>query len=254
MKKKDLLVIMPAHNEAQNLPELFKQMEEAGISQMADVLVIDDASSDHTARIAAEWGHKVVSNVFCLGYGGAIQVGYKYAVQAGYPYVIQMDADGQHDPCNIAVIYKQLLHEDGEGRRPDIVLGSRYLEGSKSFRLSLAKRLAHRMFRGIIRLVAGQTVTDPTSGLQGLSRQAFSCYAQYNNFDVAYPDANMLMQMLLLNFRVVEVPAIMYPRTWGNSIHSGLKPLWYMPRMLFSTLSIAFRIKVMKMDAGNRQA
>lgn len=75
MKKKDLLVIMPAHNEAQNLPELFKQMEEAGISQMADVLVIDDASSDHTARIAAEWGHKVVSNVFCLGYGGAIQVG-----------------------------------------------------------------------------------------------------------------------------------------------------------------------------------
>ena len=95
MKKKDLLVIMPAHNEAQNLPELFKQMEEAGISQMADVLVIDDASSDHTARIAAEWGHKVVSNVFCLGYGGAIQE-YAGGVQVrGASGLSLCDSDGR---------------------------------------------------------------------------------------------------------------------------------------------------------------
>ena len=254
MEKKDLLIIMPAHNEEKNLPGLLHQMELEVISRMADVLIINDASEDATARIITERGYKMVSNVFCLGYGGAIQVGYKYAVQRGYQYVVQMDSDGQHDPCNIAVLYQRLLCQDGAGRQPDIVLGSRYLEGSRSFPLSAAKRMAHWMFRALIRLMTGQTITDPTTGLQGLSRRAFSCYAQYNNFDVKYPDANMLMQMLLLNFRVVEVPAIMHLRKAGTSIHSGLKPLWYMPRMIFSTLAIVFRIKGLKIGDRNRQA
>lgn len=252
MERKDLLIIMPAHNEEENLPRLLDQMDAEKVGQMADVLVINDASEDGTANIISARGYRMISNVFCLGYGGAIQVGYKYAVQEGYQYVIQIDSDGQHDVSNIPILYERLLRQDGAGKRPDIVLGSRYLEHSKSFPLSPAKRLAHRMFRVLIRLMTGQTITDPTTGLQGLSRRAFSCYAQYNNFDVKYPDANMLMQMLLLNYRVVEVPALMHPRTAGVSIHSGLKPLWYMIRMLYSTLAIALRIKGLKLDARNR--
>ena len=254
MDRKDLLVIMPAHNEEENLPRLLDQMAAERVSQIADVLVINDASEDATASIISAHGYRMISNVFCLGYGGAIQVGYKYAAQAGYQYVIQIDADGQHDPSNIPVLYERLLRRDEEGKCPDIVLGSRYLEGSKSFPPSPAKRLAHRMFRALIRLTTGQTITDPTTGLQGLSRRAFSCYAQYNNFDVKYPDANMLMQMLLLNYRVVEAPALMHPRTAGVSIHSGLKPLWYMIRMLYSTLAIVLRIKGLKIDTRNRAA
>ena len=254
MEKKELLIIMPAHNEEKNLPGLLARMEKADVSRMADILIINDASTDGTPRIIKEWGCRMVTNVFCLGYGGAIQVGYKYAVREGYQYVIQMDSDGQHDPGNIPAVYEQLLYRDEEGRGPDIVLGSRYLEGSGSFPLSPAKRLAHRMFRALIRLTTGQTITDPTTGLQGLSRRAFSCYAQYNNFDVKYPDANMLMQMLLLNYRVVEAPALMHPRTAGVSIHSGLKPLWYMIRMLYSTLAIVLRIKGLKIDTRNRAA
>lgn len=254
MEKKELLIIMPAHNEEKNLPGLLAQLEEADVSRMADILIINDASTDGTPRIIKEWGCRMVTNVFCLGYGGAVQVGYKYAVREGYQYVIQMDSDGQHDPSNIPVIYERLLHRDGEGRSPDIVLGSRYLEGSRSFPLSPAKRLAHRMFRRLIQMVTGQVVTDPTSGLQGLSRRAFSRYAQYDNFDTTYPDANMILQMLLLGFRLVEVPAFMHSRTAGINIHSGLKPLWYMPRMFFSTLAIAFRIKVLRMDIRNGQA
>ena len=254
MEKKELLIIMPAHNEEKNLPGLLARMEEADVSRMADILIINDASTDSTPRIIKEWGCRMVTNVFCLGYGGAIQVGYKYAVREGYQYVIQMDSDGQHDPGNIPAVYEQLLYRDEEGRGPDIVLGSRYLEGSGSFPLSPAKRLAHRMFRRLIHLVTGQVVTDPTSGLQGLSRRAFSRYAQYDNFDTTYPDANMILQMLLLGFRLVEIPALMHPRTAGVSIHSGLKPLWYMIRMLYSTLAITFRIKFLKIDTRNRAA
>lgn len=254
MGKKELLVIMPAHNEEENLPPLLDQMEASGIFQTADLLIINDASEDATGRIIAERGCKSVTNVFCLGYGGSIQVGYKYAVREGYRYVIQMDADGQHDPKDIPVIYQRLLEQDETGRTPDIVLGTRYCEGNIYFKLSPAKRLAHLMFRVLIRLITGHVVSDPTTGLQGLSRPAFSCYAQYNNFDVRYPDANMLLQMLLLNYRVVEVPVVMHPRVAGTSIHSGLKPIWYMIRMLFSTMAVAFRIKVLKIGLKDRRA
>lgn len=246
MEKRELLIIMPAHNEEKNLPHLLDQMEAEGIPEMADILIINDASEDDTARIIAERGYKTVNNVFCLGYGGAVQVGYKYAVQKGYRYVIQMDSDGQHDPCNVSVIYDQLRTQDERGGRPDMVLGTRYWKEGINFPLPPAKRLAHKMFRFQIRAMTGQVITDPTTGLQGLSRPAFSCFAQYNNFDTRYPDANMLVQMLLLKFRVVEVPAVMHPRTAGKSIHSGLKPVWYMIRMLLSTLAIAFRINVLK--------
>ena len=65
----------------------------------------------------------------------------------------------------------------------------------------------------------------------GLSRKAVLYYSKYNHFDDKYPDTNMITQMLLLDFKVVEIPAVMHARTSGKSMHSGLKPIWYMMRM-----------------------
>ncbi len=62
---------------------------------------------------------------------------------------------------------------------------------------------------------------DPTTGLQGLSRRAFTVYARYTHFHDKYPDANMITQMLLLGFREEEIPALMHVRTEGISMHSG---------------------------------
>ena len=243
--RKRLLIIIPAYNEEKNIGDTLDGLKAAGIFEWADILVMNDASKDRTEEIVRQHGCQVVTHVYNLGYGSGLQIGYKYAVRKGYEYVIQMDADGQHDPCNIPVLYHRLLAEDC----PDIVLGSRYLEGSRSFPLSLAKRLAHRLFRFIIRAAAGQAVTDPTSGLQGLSRRAFSYYAQYDHFDTRYPDANMIVQMLLLRFHLVEVPAVLRARQAGTSIHSGLKPLWYMLRMVFTTLAVIVRIRILKIEA-----
>ena len=162
--------------------------------------------------------------------------------------MIQMDADGQHDVCNIPRIYKALKTKDSDGNYPDIVLGSRFLKGSSSFPLSVAKKIAFIWFRGIIRLGTGKHVTDPTSGLQGLSWRPFLFYSMYNHYDDKYPDANMIMQMLLLGFRVEEIPAIMHARTTGVSMHSGLKPVLYMFRMTFSIIAVWIREKILKMD------
>ena len=59
----------------------------------------------------------------------------------------------------------------------------------------------------------------------------------------------MIILMILTKFRVVEIPAVMHARTEGKSMHSGLKPFWYMLRVMFSILIVVFRVKVLKMDA-----
>lgn len=248
MDKKELLIIIPAYNEEKNIVKVFKQLEQLKISAIADILVIDDASSDHTGRIVKEKQYELITHIYNMGYGSALQSGYKYAARKHYNYVIQMDADGQHDVCNINAIYRALKGTDENEEKPDIVLGSRFMEESSYFSVSVLKKSAHAIFRFFIKQVTGVYIADPTTGLQGLGRKAFIYYSEYNHFDDTYPDANMLMQMLLLGYRVKEVPAVMHMREEGKSMHSGLKPVWYMLRMLFSVLTVIFRTKILRED------
>ena len=240
----DLLIIIPAFNEAKNIPAVLDQLERPEIAKIADVLVMDDASSDGTGQLAKDRGHAVVTHVYHLGYGSGLQLGYKYAVRMNYKYVIQMDADGQHDVCNVPELYKRLKTLNQEGIYPDIVLGSRFLDSSAPFPVSPVKKFAFALFRLLIRLSTGRRIMDPTTGLQGLSRRAFQFYSGYGNFDDRYPDANMLLQMLLLGFQVEEIPAVMYARREGISMHSGLRPMFYMFRMMFSIIAVWIRLRV----------
>lgn len=249
MKQKEVLIIIPAYNEEANIEKVLDDLEKPEIASFADILVMNDASSDATNWIVKARGHAVVTHVFNLGYGSGLQIGYKYAIRKGYQYVIQMDADGQHDVCNVQVIYGRLRQKDPvDGRYPDIVLGARFLDDSGAFPVSLAKNMAFHLFRFLIRLAAGRKIADPTTGLQGLSRKAVLYYSKYNQFDDKYPDTNMIMQMILLKFKVVEIPAVMHIREEGISMHSGIKPIWYMLRMFFSVLAVVFRCKVLKID------
>lgn len=248
--RKDLLIIMPAYNEEKNIRKVLDQLNTQEITNIADVLVMNDGSSDSTNWIVKEYHHTLVTHVFNLGYGSAIQLGYKYAIRRKYKYVIQMDSDGQHDVCNIPLIYQKLKQQGEDGRYPDIILGSRFLEQHIDYHTSRLKRVAYWYFSHLIRLFTGKQISDPTTGLQGLSRKAVLYCSCYNHFDDRYPDANIVIQMILLGFKVEEIPAKMHSRNAGKSMHSGLKPIIYMIRMTMSILAVVYRIKVLKKDAG----
>ncbi len=241
---KDLLIIIPAYNEEKNIGDTLEGLKAAGIFEWADILVMNDASKDRTEEIVRQHGCQVVTHVYNLGYGSGLQIGYKYAVRKGYEYVIQMDADGQHAVSNVKKIYDRLLAKDGEGEGPDIVLGSRFVKGSETYPVSPVKKIAYSFFRLLIRMGTGRKIKDPTTGLQGLSRRAFSYYAGYTHFDDQYPDANMIMQMLLLGYKVEEMPALMFARHEGVSMHHGIKPFIYMFRMIYSIIAVWLRIRL----------
>ncbi len=231
----DCLIIIPAHNEEKNIGRVLSELKKQ--YPRMDILVVDDGSVDSTAAVVEREQVLLISLPYNLGYGGALQTGYKYAVNAGYCCVIQFDADGQHDPCDIGTILELL-----EEKKWDIVLGSRFL-GKSSYRVGFVKMFAIRTFRLLIKLTTGVRITDPSSGLQGLSYRTFTYYAGLGRYPSDYPDADVLIQMLLSGYSICEFPANIRDRDSGKSMHNGIKPLYYGLKMLVSICVVLLRKK-----------
>lgn len=219
------LVIIPAFNEEQRIAAVVAGVR--NVVPAATIVVINDGSRDRTAAVARAAGATVVSHPFNMGYGVAIQTGYKYALANGFEELVQIDGDGQHDPAGIP----QLLATLRSGAC-DFVLGSRFLN-DESYRPPLVRRLGMAFFRKIVSLVVRQPITDCTSGYQAFNRAVMGFFAG-ELFPCDYPDADVLISLHLAGFRIREVPVRMTANVQGKSMHSGLKPFYYVFKMLLS--------------------
>ncbi len=226
------IVILPAFNEASFISAVIAGLRES--AKNADILVVNDGSKDRTAEIAEGLGVMVISHPYNLGYGAALQTGYRFAVSRGYDCVVIMDADGQHDPQSISNLFKSV-----EDTRADVVIGSRFLDGS--YRMELTRRIGAWVFSKVARLYTGYRFTDPTSGFQLLSYQACSFLASEETHPMDYPDVNVIMLLHKKRFKVVEAPVRMVNKIGGNTMHRGLKPVIYVIRMLLSITVILLR-------------
>ena len=233
------IIIMPAHNEAENLPEVFAELRQ--VAPGVDVVVIDDYSSDTTAAVARRLGAQVVSLPCNLGYGGAIQTGFKFAVERGYQYAVMLDADGQHDPQ-----YIPALLEPVQSGSTDVAIGSRFL-GSTTYNAGWLKRTGMRVFAVIATRFTRRPVTDPTSGFQALNRGVL-CFFARDNYPSDYPDADTLLTLHYAGFRVQEVPVRIRERLAGVSMHSSWKVIYYIFKMFLSIFIILIRHKTRQRD------
>lgn len=218
------LVLIPAFNEEQRIASVIAAIQAAVPG--AEILVVNDGSRDNTAAAARRAGAIVVSHPFNMGYGAAIQTGYKFARDKEYDFLVQLDADGQHDPTCIPALLAPVLA--GEA---DIAIGSRFL--GNSYTPPLARRLGMALFRQIVFRVTGKFITDTTSGFQAFNRDVIRFFSS-DIFPVDYPDADMLIMLHRAGFRLTELPVRMYENSEGKSMHSGLKPIYYMFKMLLS--------------------
>jgi glycosyltransferase involved in cell wall biosynthesis len=230
----DTLVLIPAYNEAEGIATVITKIRQAVPD--ADVLVVNDGSRDDTARRAREAGAVVLNHVFNMGYGVTIQTGYKYAYAHGYEYLVQIDGDGQHDPSFIPELLAPVKSGD-----VDFSIGSRFL-WFDSYRPSFSRRLGILFFRNLVTVIIGRSITDPTSGFQGFNRSVMKFFST-DIFPCDYPDADMLITLNLAGFRIRELPVRMFANTSGKTMHSGIKPLYYMFKMCLSILVTLLRTR-----------
>jgi hypothetical protein len=226
------LIIMPAYNEAQNLPRVIPEVQAAAPD--FDLVVIDDGSRDLTAATAAGLGAAVVTLPVNLGYGAAVQTGFRYAVRHGYDLAVVMDADGQHDPAGAGLLAKAVA-----SGQADVAVGSRF-RGRMDYRQPWVKRIGMAVFAWTVSKITRREVTDPTSGFQALNAEALRFFA-FDNYPVDYPDADTLLLLHFAGFRVVEAPVTMRERISGVSMHGGWKPFYYVLKMWLAIAMVLLR-------------
>jgi glycosyltransferase involved in cell wall biosynthesis len=219
------LVLVPAYNEAARIGRVL-----AGILAVvpdATMLVVDDGSADETTAVARAAGARVVRLPFNLGAGVAAQTGYKLAVREGYDCVVQLDADGQHEPADIPALLDVIAR--GEA---DVAIGSRFLRGA-GYRPGVLRRTGMGLFRWLAWGLTGVWFSDVTSGFRALSGDVVRFVAT-EWYPADYADADVLITLCRAGFRLREVPVRMYPRASGLSMHAGLRPIYYVFKMLLS--------------------
>ena len=227
---KRVLVIMPAHNESGRIGVVIRGVREALPS--ADVVVVDDASTDATAHDAVAEGAMVLPHAVNMGYGASLETAFLFAVRRGYEVVVQMDSDGQHLPGELRALMGPL--DSGEA---DIVIGSRYGKHDGGLRTPPFRRAGQLFFGTVLLVLTGRWFSDPTSGFQALNSRALGLFSS-GVFPCDYPDADVLLMAHLAGLRIREVPVKMAPREGGVSIHAGWKPLYYGAKMLLSVFVV----------------
>ena len=238
MKKNKVLFVIPAYNEEENIEKVLKEIKKE--ASFADILVIDDCSKDNTKEIVEKNHVKCITGIFNLKYAMAVQTGIKYAKENDYDYVIQFDADGQHIAKEAIKLYDKMQETNA-----DIVIGSRYLK-DMGYPCPLFRRIGTRIFEIIIKIFCKKEIADSLSGFQCLNRRVIERYAVMGNYP-EFPDANLVIEMLLLGYKIEEVPVKMRLRETGVSMHGGIiKPIKYMINMFYTIVFILIQTPMKK--------
>jgi glycosyltransferase involved in cell wall biosynthesis len=222
------LAVVPAYNEAGSVANVVKSLRDSAAG--FDVLVVDDGSTDDTARQARSAGAAVIRLPFNLGIGGAVQTGFLYAVQNDYDYVAQVDGDGQHEAGEL---HKLVAAFDADPS-VDMVCGSRFLGGEHKYPAPISRRTGVHLFAFALRVMLRQPVSDPTSGFRLYNRRAVALFA--GDYPHDYPEVEAILMLHSHQLRMTEVPVRMQLRGAGRSSITKSRSFYYMIKVSLALL------------------
>ncbi|WP_292674498.1 MULTISPECIES: glycosyltransferase family 2 protein [unclassified Microbacterium] len=223
-----VLVIVPAWNEERNVGNTVREILETDPAY--SVVVVDDGSTDDTARVAREAGARVIPLPFNMGVGGAMRTGFTYAQRHGYARAIQVDADGQHNPRDIAAVLSGLEHAD-------ISIGARFADVGQ-YEAKGPRRWAMVFLAGVLSRVAKTRLTDVTSGFRAANQRAIDQYVRYYPAEYLGDTVDSLVSAIHSGLTVTQVPVAMRPRVHGKPSQSPVGASIYLLRSVFA-LSLA---------------
>jgi glycosyltransferase involved in cell wall biosynthesis len=236
-KRMRTLVFIPAWNEAASISEVIADVRES--LPGAEILVVDDGSTDATTRTARAAGVLVATLPFNQGLGAALQTGYLWALREGYDFCAHLDADGQHPANEVARLLAEV-----EADRADLVIGSRYTDpgaevAADDYRPTFSRRIGTSVFRFFLTLATRQRFTDTTSGMRAANRRVMSLFSVHYSPDFA--EIESLQLAVREGLRVQEVPVRMLERAGGSSFLTPVKSAFFIFKGLVVLLVGQFR-------------
>ncbi len=229
------LVVMPALNEERSLPGVLTEL--STLEQRYDVLVVSDGSVDGTARVAREHGAHVLELPINLGVGGAMRAGFVYAVENGYDAVVQVDADGQHDPHDIARIVEAAVAESA-----DIMIGARFA-GTGAYTVRGPRRWAMSFLSGTLSRLVGTRLTDTTSGFKLSGPRAIRVFAHDYPAEYLGDTVESIVIAHRAGLRIRQVPVEMRARSAGQPSHNPVKAAVFLLRAALALIVALSRPK-----------
>lgn len=231
MYRSKVLIIIPAYNEENAIRDVIYDIREHVPD--ADLVVINDGSTDDTEQIALSCGAKVLTVPFNVGIGGGMQIGYIYAKQIGYDYAVQMDADGQHRAADLPGLLER-------AHNYDLMIGSRFVEETE-YRSSPMRRLGILFFSWLVTFMTGQKFTDTTSGFRVAGSRAIALFADYYPTD--YPEVESIIYLKRRGCRITESRVNMRQRETGRSSITPVRSVYYMIKVTLSVFMSAVRYR-----------
>lgn len=204
MDRSRIAIIIPALNEAATIAGVLSRVKEYGFP-----IVVDDGSSDATASLAREGGADVVSHPKNLGYDAALNSGFARAAELGCDYAITIDADGQHNPAQLAELIAYL--DQGY----ELVLGAR----------DRFQRVGERIFAFFAQRL--WSIADPLCGMKGY---AISAYRQVGHFDSFRSiGSELAVRLKVHGCQTIEMPILTRDRLdaprFANKMTANIKIL-----------------------------
>lgn len=210
--------VLPALNESASIDAVVR-----GIGPFAQVIVVDDGSTDGTGEIATAAGGLVARHERNLGYDRALETGLRFATQKGFEFAVTLDADGQHDPRTIIPFIEAL--EAGA----DLVVGAR----------DRHQRFAESMFAWVGSTLWG--IRDPLCGMKGYRLSVLQRAGSFDTYTSI--GTEFTLRAARSGCRIAQVAVPTRDRTGASRFGSGLRANWRILRALFIGLATARRFE-----------
>jgi len=202
-----VLVCIPAFNEAESLPGVLAEVPAEVAGLRTHVLVIDDGSRDGTPGVARSLGARVVSHPVNSGQGAALQTGYLVAERLGVDVVVTLDADGQHDPTQMARLVEPIVRDEA-----DFVVGSRRMDEGAGEGDSRARDAGITIYTRLINQLGGTEVSDIANGYRAIRA---SRLAEIAFTEDQFHNPELLLGAARAGLRVIDVPVTIRRRSAG---------------------------------------
>ncbi len=198
INNKKIIVVLPAYNAELTLERTFREIP---LNIVDEVVLVDDASSDKTVKLAKSLGIKTIQHLKNRGYGGNQKTCYETALKMNGDIIVMVHPDYQYTPKLIIPMASMIAFGVY-----DCVLGSRILGGTAlEGGMPLYKYIFNRLLTAVQNILLGQKISEYHTGYRAFSRKVLESLPITNNSDDFVFDSQMLVQIIFSKFKIGEI-------------------------------------------------